>query len=122
WLPLSMAMPLVPAWLFTAFRAWDHLLWWTFPLGAALGLAIHLANQLPDIADEEDSGGATHRLGASTAHRLMLASFGSAGALESVVLLSTGDGVRAAIVATATVLAVALIPRATTLFGRDGLF
>jgi 4-hydroxybenzoate polyprenyltransferase len=122
WLPLSIAMPLVPAWVFTAFRAWDHLLWWTFPLGAALGLAVHLANQLPDIADEEDSGGATHRLGPRASRRLMLAAFGFAGALSSGLLLATGEGVRAAIVVVATVVAIALIPRATALFGRDGLF
>lgn len=122
WLPLSIAMPLVPAWVFTAFRAWDNLLWWTFPLGAALGLAVHLANQLPDIADEEDSGGATHRLGASSARRLMLAAFGSAGVVASGVLFTTREDARAAIVAVTTVVALALIPRATTLFGRDGLF
>ncbi len=122
WLPLSIAMPLVPAWVFTAFDAWDHLLWWTFPLGATLGLAIHLANQLPDIADEDDSGGATHRLGAGSSRRLTLAAFGSAGAFASGVLFATGDGTRAGITAVTTVLAVTLIPRATTLFGRDGLF
>ena len=122
WLPLSIAMPLVPAWVFTAFRAWDHLLWWTFPLGAALGLALHLANQLPDIAEEKDSGGATHRLGASAALRLAFAAFGSAGALASGVLFATGDGVRAVIVVVATIVALALSTRATTVFGRDGLF
>jgi 4-hydroxybenzoate polyprenyltransferase len=122
WLPLSIAMPLLPVWVFTAFRAWDHLLWWTFPLGASLGLAIHLANQLPDIAAEGDGGGATHRLGASSSRRLMLGAFGFAGALASVVLFVAGDGIRAAILSVATVVAFALIPRATTLFGRDGLF
>lgn len=122
WLPLSIAMPLVPAWVFTAFGQWDALLWSAFPLGAALGLAVHLANQLPDIADEEHSGGATHRLGATASRRLMLVSFGSAGVLASGVLLGSGDGVRATITAAASLLALALVPRATMLLGRDGLF
>lgn len=122
WLPLSIALPLVPVWVFTAFEAWDHLLWWVFPLGALLGLAIHLANQLPDLHAEKGSKGAAHRLGARQSFRGAIGLFGVAGGLACIVLLFAGEAGRAGLCAVSVVFAGSLSGRAVVLFGRDGLF
>src|SRR5690606_8208932 len=53
WLPYSIALPLVPIWVHTATEAWRASLWWAVPLGAILGLALHLANQAPDLVGGE---------------------------------------------------------------------
>ena len=41
------------------------MLWWLLPLGALIGLALHLANTLPDIDGDAPHGvrGLAHRLG-----------------------------------------------------------
>lgn len=122
WVPLAIALPLVPVWVFTAFEAWDHLLWWAFPLGALLGLALHLANQLPDLEAERDAKGTAHRLGARRTFRGAVGVFGVAGGLACVVLLLAGEPGRAALCAVSAVFAGSLSGRAVVLFGRDGLF
>ena len=53
WVPFSIAFPLVPVWVSVALDSWDAILWWVFPLGFALGFAIHLANQAPDVGAGE---------------------------------------------------------------------
>src|SRR5579862_9596984 len=48
----ALAMPLVPLY---AFAGMDHitpLLFWLIPVGALLGVALNLANSLPDIEDD----------------------------------------------------------------------
>ncbi len=122
WVPLAVALPLVPVWAFTAFEAWDHLLWWAFPLGALLGLALHVANQLPDLEAEEGAKGTAHRLGARRAFRGAVGVFGVAGGLACVVLLLAGEPGRAGLCAVSVVFAGSLSGRAVVLFGRDGLF
>lgn len=122
WVPLAIALPLVPIWVFTAFEAWDHLLWWAFPLGTLLGLALHLANQLPDLEAEQGAKGAAHRLGARRTFRGAVGVFGVAGGLACVVLLLAGEPGRAGLCAVSVVFAGSLSGRAVVLFGRDGLF
>ncbi|MBA4180638.1 MAG: hypothetical protein C0506_08635 [Anaerolinea sp.] len=123
WLPLAIALPLVPVWVFWAAGAWRGMLWWIFPLGAMLGLALHLANQAPDVAADRTVGvrGAAQRVGEFRARGIAVALFGVASTVAVVVLTfeSRGAGSLAAVNAVFTAL---LAPRATALFGRDGLF
>jgi 4-hydroxybenzoate polyprenyltransferase len=120
WLPLSIAIPLVPAWVFVASDAWDPLLWWAFPLGGALGLALHLANQAPDVAAGEVIGLAG-RLGAERSRLLSLVLFGIAALVAAAVLLDRATGLAAclAIISRGTH---AAAPHARRYLGRDGLF
>ncbi|MGK2965244.1 MAG: UbiA family prenyltransferase, partial [Tepidiformaceae bacterium] len=55
WLPLSLALPMVPVWAFVSVGEWEDFLWFVFPLGAVLGFALQLANQAPDV----ETGGAS---------------------------------------------------------------
>jgi 4-hydroxybenzoate polyprenyltransferase len=122
WVPFAIAFPLVPVWVFAALDAWDSLLWWVFPLGALLGLALHLANQAPDVPKETGSAGLAHRLGTARAANLSLGLVGVAGIGASAVLLFAGAGTQALLVAAAVLLAGTLAGRAVRLFGPDGLF
>ena len=108
WLPMALAFPLIPAFVFTAAGVWEPLLWWAFPVGLLFGFAVHMANQIPDIAADSANRvrGAAHRVGTRRALGLALAGFGAGVSLAAgigLMVLSAG-------------------PRATRLFGRDGLF
>lgn len=65
WVPYSIAVPLLPIWVWTALRGWDARLLWLYPLGALMTVALHLADTLPDIAADTRYGvrGLAHRLG-----------------------------------------------------------
>jgi 4-hydroxybenzoate polyprenyltransferase len=119
WLPLSIAIPLVPAWVFAASDAWDPQLWWAFPLGAMLGLALHLANQAPDVAAGEVVGLAG-KLGADRSRLLSLVLFGIAG-LAAAALVDHRPGLAAGIVVV-TLATLAVAPFARRYLGRDGPF
>ncbi len=87
-LPFMVAIPTLPIWVWTALDRWDDALWWLLPLGALIGLALHLANTLPDIEDDAAHGvrGLAHRLGPA---RSMLAGwFAFASALALSVALA----------------------------------
>lgn len=121
WLPFAVAFPLIPIWAFVATDAWADLLWWTLPLGAALGYALHLANQAPDIAAEGEIRGAAHRMGTERARWTAIGVFVGAAAVAAGVLVASGVGMRAIIVfvaAGAAAVAGPLAARAT----HDGLF
>ncbi len=123
WLPYAVAIPLVPAWVYTAIGAWRGLLWWTFPLGGLLGLSLHLANQLPDLERDGNRGitSTVQRAGARRSYTVALAAFGFAASVAAVVLaFESARG--ALLVALDGVTAALLAPRATRFFGRDGLF
>jgi 4-hydroxybenzoate polyprenyltransferase len=122
WAPMAVALPLVPAWVFLALDEWDVLLWWSFPLGAVLGLALHLANQAPDVPKERDLRGLAHRLGTARAANLALGLVGVAGLLATVVLLVEGAGTQGIVAAGAVLLSGVMAGRAVRLFGPDGLF
>ncbi len=123
WLPMALAFPLIPAFVFTAAGAWEPILWWAFPVGLLFGFASHMANQIPDIAADSARGvrGTAHRAGARRALRLTLAAFGAGVSLAAVVLASA-EPVRAALAAGVGLMVLSAGPRATRLFGRDGLF
>ena len=123
WLPYSLAFPLVPVWVYLAADAWRPLLLWVFPLGAVLGLALHLANQAPDIAADRQAEvrGTAQALGSIRSRGMAVGLFGSAGALAVGILAFESSG-RAALLATDVLFAAMIAPRATAYFGRDGFF
>lgn len=93
--PFMVAMPVLPLWVWVSLGAWDAALWWLLPLGALVGLALHLANTLPDLRSDAEAGvyGLAHRLGMDGSALAAWASFGSAIALASVAgALAGGDG------------------------------
>lgn len=122
WLPMAVALPLVPAWVFVSLERWDPMLWWALPLGAVLGLALHLANQAPDVPRETAIRGLAHRLGTERAANLSLALIGLGAAVAVVVLLVAGAGTQAILVAGAAMLAGTMAKRAVRVFGGDALF
>jgi 4-hydroxybenzoate polyprenyltransferase len=71
--PFMVAIPTLPLWVWASLGEWDDVLWWLIPLGALIGLALHLANTLPDIEDDAAHGvrGMAHRLGAR--HSMLVA-------------------------------------------------
>lgn len=123
WLPYSLAFPLVPVWVYLAADEWRPLLFWVFPLGALLGLALHLANQAPDIAADRQAGirGTAQSLGSGPSRGVALGLFGGAGALAVGILAFESSG-RAALAATDVLFAALIAPRAAAYFGRDGFF
>lgn len=78
--PFAIAIPTLPIWVWLTLDEWQPVLWWLLPLGALIGLALHLANTLPDIEDDVAHGiaGLAHRLGVRRSMFLAWASFASA--------------------------------------------
>lgn len=83
-IPYVVAIPTMPIWVWQTLGAWQPVLWWLLPLGGLIGLALHLANTLPDIDADVAHGiaGLAHRLGARRSMLLAWASFASALALS----------------------------------------
>jgi 4-hydroxybenzoate polyprenyltransferase len=109
WLPYLVSLPLVPIWAWLVMDEFQPLLLWLYPIGAALIVAIHLSQVLPDISGDRAQGehGLGVYLGERAAATLMwLFAFGTAAAvgLGSALL---GDRPAFGIV-TALVTAVAL--------------
>ena len=123
WLPFSLAVPLIPVWVYLSLGRWDGLLWWSFPLGALLGMALHFANQAPDTEADREAGisAATQRAGERKSRAVSVALFGAAASAAVLILLSRSPE-RAALAASDAAIVVLLSPRAPVFFGRDGLF
>ena len=86
--PFMVAIPTLPLWVWATLDEWQDELLWVIPLGALIGLSLHLANTLPDIDDDRAFGveGLAHRLGARGS---MVVGWGSfAGALALSVLIA----------------------------------
>jgi 4-hydroxybenzoate polyprenyltransferase len=120
WLPYAIAMPLVPIWVYSASGVWRPMLWGTLPLGILLGFALHLANQAPDVAADNQSD-LPGLLGERNARRLSVIAFALTAA-GVVALLFTSSPAHAMFAALIGACGVAASPFSTRLFGRDGLF
>lgn len=55
----ALAMPLIPLYAFAGFARSVPFLFWLAPVGFMLGVALNLANSLPDIEDDAASGART---------------------------------------------------------------
>lgn len=88
WLPYLLALPLAPIWVWTALDRFTPLLFWLYPLGATLFLALHLANALADFSGDTAAGvrGIVQRLGRRRAIGLLW------GAALLPMALATGLG------------------------------
>jgi 4-hydroxybenzoate polyprenyltransferase len=51
----ALAMPLLPLYAFAGVGRIPSMVIWFIPIGAVLGLALHLANALPDLEEDEAS-------------------------------------------------------------------
>ncbi|MGH2411929.1 MAG: UbiA family prenyltransferase, partial [Chloroflexota bacterium] len=56
WLPYGLAIPTLPVWAWAAMGKLTGRLAPAYPLGLLLGLAIHLANTLPDLDGDHGFG------------------------------------------------------------------
>ena len=123
WLPMAIAFPLIPAWVYLSLDRWTAFLWWAFPVGLLLGAAVHLANQLPDIAADANAGSESSavRAGARRTAGMAFGLFAAALTLATGVLLAVDPG-RAALVAVTGAIGGLIGVRAIRLFGRAGLF
>jgi 4-hydroxybenzoate polyprenyltransferase len=86
-LPFMVAIPVLPAWVYVTLDAWEPVLWWLLPLGALVGLAIHLANSLPDVESDAANGvrGLAHVLGVERAMYLSWLAFAQALILAALI-------------------------------------
>ena len=122
WLPMALALPMVPAFVWTATGNWDGYVAMAFPLGLPLGFSLHLANQFPDIAADREAGirGIAQRIGPRSG-AIAFAIF-AVTALIATILVSTRSLPSAAGSLAVLGLTMVLLPHSTRLFGRDGLF
>jgi geranylgeranylglycerol-phosphate geranylgeranyltransferase len=65
WIPHAVAIPAIPIWSFVAADQFRPIVLLSFPVGALISLALHLANTLPDLTGDLRVGvkGLAHRLG-----------------------------------------------------------
>jgi 4-hydroxybenzoate polyprenyltransferase len=61
----AIYFPLIPLLAWVVFGSYQPFLWWVLPFGAALGLAMNIANSLPDLESDTEAGvrGLPHLLG-----------------------------------------------------------
>ena len=90
WLPYALAFGALPAIATVALPAPTAPAWWAVTAGALLGVAAHLANVVPDLADDARTGvrGLPHRLGA---RRSLLVAAGALCAAALVLVLGPGS-------------------------------
>lgn len=86
-LPFMVAVPVLPMWVWTTLGEWRAVLWWLAPLGALIGVALHLANTAPDIEGDAAQGvrGVAHALGADGAMRVAWMALAAALALSAAI-------------------------------------
>ena len=63
--PYMVAIPTLPLWVWATLGEWRPALWWLLPVGALIGIALHLQNTLADIESDRAHGvrGLAHVLG-----------------------------------------------------------
>jgi 4-hydroxybenzoate polyprenyltransferase len=94
--PYMIAIPLLPLWVWATLGEWQPVLWWLLPLGAMLGLSLHLANTLPDIESDAAAGvsGLAHALGMQRSMYVAWGAFAAALAISLAVAAYAGDDLR----------------------------
>lgn len=83
--PYMIAIPTLPLWVWATLGVWRPALWWLPPIGALIGVALHLQNTVADIDGDAAHGvrGLAHRLGARRSMLLGWASFAAALAISA---------------------------------------
>ena len=112
-LPFAVALPIVPLFGYGAAGRFPAVLWWAWPTGALLAVAVNLADSLPDVERDRATGvrGLAARLGVGRAAAVAAASYAAALLLALVSGLDAGDRpVLVAAVALAAVLGLAALP------------
>jgi 4-hydroxybenzoate polyprenyltransferase len=56
WIPYLVALPLLPIWVWTALREVDPGMFAIYPIGAAAVIAVQIAQSLPDVRADQESG------------------------------------------------------------------
>jgi 4-hydroxybenzoate polyprenyltransferase len=94
--PYMIAIPTLPLWVWLTLGEWDAVLLWVLPLGALIGLALHLANTLPDIDGDSVNGvrGLAHALGARGSMFVAWAAFALALAMSLALAVVVSYDVR----------------------------
>ena len=112
WLPFAVGFPTLVLWSYAAVGRWDARLWSGYLVGLPLVLAIHLADTLPDLADDavECVRGLAHRLGARVV-RVASAAALLAGLALAVVLGAAGPALLGAALAAAATAALLALRR-----------
>ena len=87
WLPYSVTFALVPPWVAESLDRFDSVLWWSFPVGAAAGLAAHLLLKLPDY-ERDDTDGARNVLHWLTIDFAVPVTWGAIGAFIVIAVAS----------------------------------
>ena len=95
-IPFMVAIPVLPLWVWATLGRWQAALWLLLPLGGLIGLALHLANTLPDIDDDAAHGvrGLAHRLGVHRSMLLAWMSFAGAIVLSASLARPLGYNLR----------------------------
>ncbi|CAN5753306.1 hypothetical protein BH23CHL5_BH23CHL5_25450 [soil metagenome] len=93
WLPYLVALPLLPVWIAVSFTAFDASMVALFPLGILGGLAVHIAQALPDIDPDRVAGidNLTSRLGETRAIRVCWFALLGLSIMLMVAAFATGD-------------------------------
>ena len=56
WIPYLVALPLLPIWVWTALSEVDPGMFAIYPIGAAAVIAVQIAQSLPDVRADQESG------------------------------------------------------------------
>ena len=56
WVPYLIALPLLPIWVWTALDSAPGALWAIYPIGAAAIIAVQIAQSLPDVTVDQETG------------------------------------------------------------------
>lgn len=97
WAPYAVAIPSVAVWAFLAAGSSSPWIWVSYPVGAAVAVALNLANTLPDLEGDAavSAAGLAHRLGERRAQMaavalLIVSSAGVAGPALAAALPAPG--------------------------------
>lgn len=111
--PYIVSFGILPAFVTLALDPPRWPEWWVLAAGAALGIAAHLANVLPDLDDDAATGvrGFPHRLGARASGIGAFAVLSAASILLAVAVSGVGAAVGSAAVLLVSVMGVTLVLR-----------